>query len=162
LAKWLSYYLYFFFFSFLFFSYWTYNYKVECGKVSCDFVIMSQWSWMVMSQVTITVCHMTRGPWESKHIATVVKCISSRELSKNSIEFSLSNSEQRDSWLNSSYQTLDADNKRRVEIDGKRKKKEILKQILLKMIWMSVMIKTLCFWPRIQLLHSLYSQMIGF
>jgi len=33
LAKWLSYYLYFF-------SYWTYNYKVECGKVSRDFVTM--------------------------------------------------------------------------------------------------------------------------
>jgi len=39
----------------------------------------------------------------------VVKCISSRKLSKNSIEFSLSNSEQRDSWLNSGYWTLDAD-----------------------------------------------------
>jgi len=62
--------------------------------------------------VTVTVCHMTRvtwGPWESKCIATVVKCISSRELSENLIEFSLSNSEQRDSWLNSSHQTLDAD-----------------------------------------------------
>ena len=52
--------------------------------------------------------------------------------------------------------------RRRVEIDRKRKKEKILKQILLKMIWMSVMIKTLCFWPRIQLLYSLYSQMIGF
>jgi len=31
-------------------------------------------------------------------------------MSKNSIEFSLSNSEQRDSWLNSSHRTLDADN----------------------------------------------------
>jgi len=30
-------------------------------------------------------------------------------MSKNSIEFSLSNSEQRDSWLNSGHQTLDAD-----------------------------------------------------
>jgi len=39
----------------------------------------------------------------------VVKCISSREISENSIEFSLSNSEQRDSWLNSGHQTLDAD-----------------------------------------------------
>jgi len=40
LAKWLSHYLYFFFFfSFL----WTYNYKVEHGKVLCDFVTMSQW-----------------------------------------------------------------------------------------------------------------------
>ena len=60
----------------------------------------------------ITVYHMTRvtwGPWESKRIATVVKCISSREISENSIEFSLSNSEQRDSWLNSSHWTLDAD-----------------------------------------------------
>jgi len=43
LAKWLSYYVYFFFFSFLFFSYWTYNYKMEHGKVSHDFVTMSQW-----------------------------------------------------------------------------------------------------------------------
>ena len=31
-------------------------------------------------------------------------------MSKNSIEFSLLNSEQRDSWLNSSHRTLDADN----------------------------------------------------
>jgi len=31
-------------------------------------------------------------------------------MSENSIEFSLSNSEQRDSWLNSGHQTLDADN----------------------------------------------------
>ena len=30
-------------------------------------------------------------------------------MSKNSIEFSLSNSEQRDSWLNSGHRTLDAD-----------------------------------------------------
>jgi len=30
-------------------------------------------------------------------------------MSKNSIKFSLSNSEQRDSWLNSSHRTLDAD-----------------------------------------------------
>ena len=30
-------------------------------------------------------------------------------MSKNSIEFSLSNSEQRDSWLNSGHWTLDAD-----------------------------------------------------
>jgi len=37
--------------------------------------------------------------------------------------------------------------RRRVEIDGKRKKEKILKQILLRMIWMSVMMKTLCFWP---------------
>ena len=38
-------------------------------------------SQMVMSQVTVTRCHMTRvtwGPWESKCIATVVKYISSR------------------------------------------------------------------------------------
>ena len=38
-----------------------------------------------------------------------MKYISSRKLNENSIEFSLSNSEQRDSWLNSSHQTLDAD-----------------------------------------------------
>jgi len=31
-------------------------------------------------------------------------------MSENSIKFSLSNSEQRDSWLNSSHWTLDADN----------------------------------------------------
>ena len=30
----------FLFFSFLFFSYCTYNYKMEHGKVSCDFVTM--------------------------------------------------------------------------------------------------------------------------
>jgi len=30
-------------------------------------------------------------------------------MSENSIEFSLSNSEQRDSWLNSSHWTLDTD-----------------------------------------------------
>ena len=33
-------------------------------------------------------------------------------MSKNSIEFSLSNSEQRDSWLNSGHRTLDADTKK--------------------------------------------------
>ena len=88
---------------------------MEHGKVSHDFVTISQWcdkwSQMVTSQ-TVTVGHMTRvtwGPWESKRIATVVKCISSREMSENSIEFSLSNSEQRDSWLNSGHQILDAD-----------------------------------------------------
>ena len=62
--------------------------------------------------VTVTVGHMMRvtwGPWESKRIATVVKYISSREMSENSIKFSLSNSEQRDSWLNSGHRTLDAD-----------------------------------------------------
>ena len=32
-------------------------------------------------------------------------------MSENSIEFSLSNSEQRDSWLNSGHRTLDADKK---------------------------------------------------
>ena len=78
-------------FIFLFFSFLIYNYKMEHGKVSCDFVTMSQWcdgwSWIVMSQVTVTRCHMTRvtwGPWENKHIATVVKCISSRELTPSS------------------------------------------------------------------------------
>ena len=56
LAKRLSHYLYFF--SFLFLFLWTYNYKVECGKVSCDFVTMSQWcdGWSQM----VTRCHMTR------------------------------------------------------------------------------------------------------
>jgi len=32
-------------------------------------------------------------------------------MSENFIEFSLSNSEQRDSWLNSGHRTLDADKK---------------------------------------------------
>jgi len=40
-------------------------------------------------------------------------------MSKNSIEFSLSNSEQRDSWLNSSHRTLDAD--KVLDIDFKLK-----------------------------------------
>jgi len=99
-------------FIFLFFSFLIYNYKMEYGKVSCDFVTMSQWCDGLSQMVTVTRCHMTRvtwGPWENKCIATVVKCISSRELSENPIEFSLSNSEQRDSWLNSSHRTLDAD-----------------------------------------------------
>jgi len=105
-------------FIFPFFSFLIYNYKVERGKVSCDFVTTSQrcdgGSQMVTSRVTVTVGHMMRvtwGPWESKRIATVVKCISSREMSENSIEFSLSNSEQRGSWLNSGHRTLDADTK---------------------------------------------------
>jgi len=42
-------------------------------------------------------------------MATVVKCISSRKLSENPIKFSLSNAEQRDSWLNSGHWTLVAD-----------------------------------------------------
>ena len=37
-------------------------------------------------------------------------------MSENSIEFSLSNSEQRDSWLNSSHRTLDADRQRMYNI----------------------------------------------
>jgi len=41
-------------------------------------------------------------------------------MSENSIEFSLSNSEQRGSWLNSGHQTLDADNIRDL-IDNKAK-----------------------------------------
>ena len=107
LANWLSHYLYFF-------SFLIYNYKMERGKVSCDFVTMSQRCDGFVTDGHVTVCHMTRvtwGPWENKCIATVVKCISSRELSENPIEFSLSNSEQRDSWLNSGHQTLDADKK---------------------------------------------------
>ena len=100
-------------FIFLFFSFLIYNYKMEHGKVSCDFVTMV-WQIVTDGHVTghITRYHMTRvawGPWENKRIATVVKCISSRELSENPIKFSLSNSEQRDSWLNSGHQTLDAD-----------------------------------------------------
>jgi len=87
---------------------------MECGKVSHDFVTMSQMVWWRVTVGHVTVGHMMRvtwGPWESKRIATVVKYISSREMSENSIEFSLSNSEQRDSWLNSGYQTLDTDKK---------------------------------------------------
>ena len=82
---------------------------MEHEKVSCDLVTMSQLVWQM---VTVTEYHITRviwEPWESKHIATVVKYISSRELSENSIKFSLSNTEQRDSWLNSSHWTLAAD-----------------------------------------------------
>jgi len=56
LAKRLSHYLYFFFFSFL--SHWTYNYKVEHGKVSRDFITMSQWC--DGGHITVTVCHMTK------------------------------------------------------------------------------------------------------
>jgi len=36
LANWLSHYLYFF-------SFLIYNYKMERGKVSCDFITMSKW-----------------------------------------------------------------------------------------------------------------------
>jgi len=38
-------------------------------------------------------------------------------MSENSIEFFLSNSEQRDSWLNSGHRTLDADKDNTVEIN---------------------------------------------
>jgi len=59
--NWLSHYISFLFFSFLL----TYNYKMEHGKVSHDFVTISQWcdgwSQIVLSQVTVTVCHMTRA-----------------------------------------------------------------------------------------------------
>ena len=58
LAKWLSHYLYFF--SFLFLFLWTYNYKVECGKVSCDFVTMSQLVLQMVTDGHVTRCHMTR------------------------------------------------------------------------------------------------------
>ena len=78
---------------------------MERRKVSHDFVTMSQWCDGWSYHKSQSQCR----PWESKRIATVVKCISSRELSENSIKFSLSNSEQRDSWLNSSHRTLDAD-----------------------------------------------------
>jgi len=112
LANWLSHYLYFF--SFLFFSYLQLQDGAwESITWPCHNVTMV---WRVVTDghvtVTVTVGHMTSvtwRPWESKHIATVVKCISSREMSENSIEFSLSNSEQRDSWLNSSHRTLDTD-----------------------------------------------------
>jgi len=55
LAKRLSHYLYFF-------SYWTYNYKIEHGKVSHDFVTMSQCHNGHRCHVTVTVTegHMTR------------------------------------------------------------------------------------------------------
>jgi len=100
LAKWLSHYLFFFFFSFLFLL----DLQLQDGA-------WKSITWLYHN-VTVTECHMTKvtwGPWESKCIATVVKYISSRELSENSIKFSLSNSEQRDSWLNSGHWTLDAD-----------------------------------------------------
>ena len=77
--------------------------------------------------VTVTVWHITKVTWElweRKRIATVVKCISSREISKNSIEFSLSNSEQRDSWLNSGHWTLDTDMCSKSKIKEKEKKKK--------------------------------------
>jgi len=112
LANWLSHYLYFF--SFLFFSYlWLQDGARESITWLCYNVTMV-WRMVTDSHVTVTVTvgHMMRvtwGPWESKCIATVVKCINSREMSENSIEFSLSNSEQRDSWLNSGHRTLDAD-----------------------------------------------------
>ena len=110
LAKRLSHYLYFFSFLFLL------DLQLQDGAQKsitwlCHNVTMV-WQMVMDGHVTVTVCHMTRvtwEPWESKRIATVVKCISSRELSKNSIEFSLLNSEQRDSWLNSGHWTLDAD-----------------------------------------------------
>jgi len=110
LANWLSHYLYFF--SFFFFSYlqlqdgaresimWLcHNGVTEGHRWSCH-GSRSQWGHMTS---------VTWGLWESKCIAMVVKCISSREMSENSIEFSLSNFEQRDSWLNSGHRTLDAD-----------------------------------------------------
>ena len=84
LAKRLSYYLYFF----------SWTYRLQGGAWESItwlcYNITMVW-WMVTTQVTVSVCHMTRvtwGPWESKHIATVVKCISSREMSKNSIPYS--------------------------------------------------------------------------
>ena len=102
------------FFSFLFFSYLQLQGGAQESIMWLCHNVTMVWrrSQMVTSQVTVTVCHMIRvtwGPWESKRIATVVKCISSREMSKNSIEFSLSNSEQRGSWLNSGHRTLDTD-----------------------------------------------------
>ena len=44
-------------------------------------------------------------------------------MSENSIEFSLSNSEQRDSWLNSGHRTLDTDNFQLVHKPGNSQKK---------------------------------------
>ena len=45
-------------------------------------------------------------------------------MSENSIEFSLSNSEQRDSWLNSGHRTLDADKNTTLCRTSRRTKKE--------------------------------------
>ena len=107
LANWLSHYLYFFSFLFLFITT-----RWSAGK--CHVTLSQCHNGVTDLSQMVTVCHMTRvtwGPWENKCIATVVKCISSRELSENPIEFSLSNSEQRDSWLNSGHRTLDADKK---------------------------------------------------
>ena len=104
LAKWLSHYLFFFFLLDLQLQ----DRARESITWLCHNITIM---WWMVTDGHVTVCHMTRviwGPWESKCIATVIKCISSRELSENSIEFSLSNSEQRDSWLNSSHRTLDA------------------------------------------------------
>ena len=99
LAKWLSHYLFFFFF-FFFFSFrgltttkWSAGrYHVTLSQCHnwCD-----RWSCHRSQSQGVTWLRVTWGPWESKRIATVVKCISSREMSKNSIEFSLSIAEQR-------------------------------------------------------------------
>ena len=43
-------------------------------------------------------------------------------MSENSIEFSLSNSEQRDSWLNSGHRTLNVD-RRPIKEDGNNEKR---------------------------------------
>ena len=109
----LSHYLYFF--SFLFFGLITTSWSVGSITWLCHNVTMV-WQMVTDGHVTLIMCHMTKvtwGPWESKYIAIVVKCISNREMSKNSIKFSLSNSEQRDSWLNSSHRTLDTDTRTR-------------------------------------------------
>ena len=100
----------FFFFSFLITTRWSVG-KYHMTLSRCHNSVTDGHIWS-RHRSQVTVCHMTKvtwGPWESKRIATVVKCISSREMSENSIEFSLSNSEQRDSWLNSGHRTLDAD-----------------------------------------------------
>jgi len=47
-------------FIFLFFSFLIYNYKRECGKVSHDFVTMSQWCDGGSQMVIVTVGHITR------------------------------------------------------------------------------------------------------
>jgi len=108
------------------------------GKYHMTLSQCHNWCDRGSQMVAVTVGHMMRvtwGPWESKHIATVVKCISSREMSKNSIEFFLSNSKQRDSWLNSSRRTLDADKYCQWANSWARTKPTALYQCLIKRTW---------------------------
>jgi len=101
----------FFFFLFLFTTtrWSTGKYHVTLSQYHNGVTEGHRWSCHGSQSQWGHMTSVTWGLWESKCIAMVVKCISSREMSENSIEFSLSNFEQRDSWLNSSHRTLDAD-----------------------------------------------------